>query len=72
MHVLIKVSLILRLDFDFPEVSMDDNNCDSKSRSKSPEKKSITVSVGSYASVLKGREKNKMSGIVTIQYVLAY
>ncbi|XP_031623597.1 WD repeat domain phosphoinositide-interacting protein 2 isoform X2 [Contarinia nasturtii] len=45
-------------DFDFPEVNMDENNCN---RSKSPEKKSITASVGSYASVLKGREKNKMS-----------
>lgn len=43
---------------------MDENNCDSKSpdRTKSPEKRAITASVGSYASVLKGREKNIMSG----------
>lgn len=41
---------------------MDENNCDSKMRTKSPEKKAITASVGSYASVLKGREKNRMSG----------
>lgn len=41
---------------------MDENNCDSKARTKSPEKKVIIGSVGSYASVLKGREKNKMSG----------
>lgn len=41
---------------------MDDNGCETKKRQKSPDKKSITASVGSYASVLKGREKNKMSG----------
>lgn len=41
---------------------MDENNCDTKKRSKTPEKKAITASVGSYASVLKGRQKNKMSG----------
>lgn len=44
---------------------MDDNNCDNiQSKVKMPEKKSITASVGSYASVLKGREKNKMSGMM--------
>lgn len=54
---------VLKPDFDFPEVNLDENNCDSKIQSKTPEKKAITASVGSYASVLKGREKNKMSGI---------
>lgn len=49
-------------DFGFPEVDLDENNCDSMKRAKSPEKKAITACVGSYASVLKGREKNKMSG----------
>lgn len=45
------------------EVEMDGSNCDSKViRANSPDKPSITASVGSYASVLKGREKNKMSG----------
>lgn len=42
---------------------MDGSNCDNKVvRAISPDKRSITTSVGSYASVLKGREKNKMSG----------
>lgn len=49
--------------FLFIEVNLDENNCDSKIiRAKSPDKKSITASVTSYASILKGREKNKMSG----------
>lgn len=46
--------------FQLAEVKMDDSSCDNKT--KSPEKKPVTMSVGSYASVLKGREKNKMSG----------
>lgn len=58
----IQFSLILNVDFDVSEVDLDENNCDSMKRPKTPEKKSITASVGSYASVLKGREKNKMSG----------
>lgn len=40
---------------------MDDNsNCDKII--SIPEKKIIPTTIGSYASVLKGREKNKMSG----------
>lgn len=41
-------------------MGMDDSSCDIKIIT--PEKKSMPISVGSYASVLKGREKNKMSG----------
>lgn len=55
---------------------MDENNCDSNLRARSPEKKAISASVGSYASVLKGREKNKMSGklsgIIESQHTLSH
>lgn len=53
---------MLKTDFEISEVDLEENNCDSKNRSNSPDKKAITASVGSYASVLKGREKNRMSG----------
>lgn len=52
----------MNVDFGIAEVDLEENGCDTKKRQKSPDKKSITASVGSYASVLKGREKNKMSG----------
>lgn len=44
---------------------MDDNNCDNIT-TKTSERK-IQVKVGSYASVLKGREKSKMSGKMHIR-----
>lgn len=45
------------------EINLDDNsNCDKII--STPEKKIIPAAIGSYASVLKGREKNKMSGTV--------
>lgn len=62
---------MLKIDFELSEVNLDENNCDSKNQSKSPEKKAITASIGSYASVLKGREKNRMSG-KTIQSFFSY
>lgn len=47
------------------EVKLDENNCDNVTTvvAKTPERK-IQMKVGSYASVLKGREKSKMSGII--------
>lgn len=47
-------------DFEVAEISMEDKSCDKIV--PTPEKKIVPATIGSYASVLKGRERNKMSG----------